>query len=394
MGIEHPKIGETQRGKDIGKPKGQHRRLFIWHPCQYCNIPRWVLYRNNTPQHLSCRKCGNKIGHTKLKRIKNTGTNSLPPQINEIRRGFELGKTNTTSERLYIYLLCPNCHTAKWFQYENSRSKHSLCFKCSHIEIGKKSKGIRRNNRPLITHAPLINEIRYGNEIGRRASQKYQYVECPDCKKTRWICYPVHNKRGHRCQPCAQIGLIQKSSISNTRKCLKCHNTYPATRDYFYKDSKSLLGITKTCRQCKMEINRKKSRKKMSTPQGKISNAMSCRIRESLTTGKGGKHWESIVGYTLEELIQHLESQFKDGMNWSNYGNKTGMWSIDHIIPISAHCYRSIYDRDFKRCWGLSNLRPLYHIDNMRKHDKVYKPFQPSLPLGINERKATYAINT
>ena len=33
-----------------------------------------------------------------------------------------------------------------------------------------------------------------------------------------------------------------------------------------------------------------------------------------------------MAGFTLGALIQHLESQFYDGMSWDNYGE----WHIDH----------------------------------------------------------------
>ena len=42
-------------------------------------------------------------------------------------------------------------------------------------------------------------------------------------------------------------------------------------------------------------------------------------------------HYFDVLKYTPEELISHLEKQFKDGMTWDNYGIKG--WHIDHIIP-------------------------------------------------------------
>jgi len=36
-------------------------------------------------------------------------------------------------------------------------------------------------------------------------------------------------------------------------------------------------------------------------------------------------------------------------------------------------------DMDFKRCWALSNLQPLWAADNFSKHAKLKKPFQPSM---------------
>jgi hypothetical protein len=40
---------------------------------------------------------------------------------------------------------------------------------------------------------------------------------------------------------------------------------------------------------------------------------------------------------------------------------------------VCVDCY------DFKRAWALSNLQPLWAIDNQRKSAKLAAPFQPSL---------------
>lgn len=82
--------------------------------------------------------------------------------------------------------------------------------------------------------------------------------------------------------------------------------------------------------------------------------------------GKGGKSWQQLVGYSAEQLKRHLERQFTAGMNWENYGE----WHVDHILPASSFKYSSADEDDFKSCWALTNLRPLWSIDNIRKRDQ------------------------
>lgn len=74
-----------------------------------------------------------------------------------------------------------------------------------------------------------------------------------------------------------------------------------------------------------------------------------------------------MVDYTVEELRAHLERQFLRGMGWHNAGE----WHIDHIIPVSSFNYTSPDDLEFKRCWALANLRPLWGRDNIRKSNRV-----------------------
>lgn len=77
-------------------------------------------------------------------------------------------------------------------------------------------------------------------------------------------------------------------------------------------------------------------------------------------------HYFDILGYTPEELIVHLEKQFNDGMNWDNYGE----WHIDHIKPISSFVFESSEDEEFKKCWSLDNLQPMWGLENIRKGNK------------------------
>lgn len=71
----------------------------------------------------------------------------------------------------------------------------------------------------------------------------------------------------------------------------------------------------------------------------------------------------SIIGYGIDELMEHLEGLFTEGMTWDNYGE----WHVDHIKPMSSFSFKSVDDIEFKECWKLSNLQPLWGEDNLSK---------------------------
>ncbi len=77
---------------------------------------------------------------------------------------------------------------------------------------------------------------------------------------------------------------------------------------------------------------------------------------------------EFILGYTLNDLMSHIEKQFTAKMNWSNQGS---VWHLDHIYPCSKLKYKSVHDNSFKKLWSLKNLRPLCKIENMKKFNKI-----------------------
>jgi hypothetical protein len=90
-------------------------------------------------------------------------------------------------------------------------------------------------------------------------------------------------------------------------------------------------------------------------------------IYHSLRANKAGRHWETLVGYTINDLKKHLEAKFVNGMNWSNLGK----WHIDHKIPKSFFLYEKPEDTEFQMCWALDNLQPLWAKDNYTKSSKI-----------------------
>ncbi len=102
-------------------------------------------------------------------------------------------------------------------------------------------------------------------------------------------------------------------------------------------------------------------------PRINLNTRMSVSVRRFLKYGKGRHSWQELVGYSLDELKQHIESQFEEGMSWDIF--LQGKIHIDHIIPVSFFNFSSYNDDEFKKCWSLSNLRPLWADDNIRKSD-------------------------
>ncbi len=114
-------------------------------------------------------------------------------------------------------------------------------------------------------------------------------------------------------------------------------------------------------------------------PKQRLRQAISGGVRKSIKSGKNGRSWESLVGYTIKELKAHLELQFRRGMTWDNYGSK---WHIDHIRPVSSFSFSSPGDPEFKECWSLWNLQPMWAKKNISKGAKCKKPPLPLLSEG------------
>ena len=74
-----------------------------------------------------------------------------------------------------------------------------------------------------------------------------------------------------------------------------------------------------------------------------------------------------LIGCSVPEARDHLESQFEPWMSWDNYGSGKGKWCIDHIIRVSSI---DIFDEDeVKRIFHYKNMRPLCFVKNSADMD-------------------------
>jgi len=178
--------------------------------------------------------------------------------------------------------------------------------------------------------------------------------------------------RNERCKNCRSEDTILWNEMhrEQMRKCVR--HWQKANPE---KQKEATRNWAKNHPEKMREIIKRANKKRLSEPKGILSGRMSAGIRGSIRGNKRGRHWETLVNYSLDELKRHLEKQFIDEMSWENMG----LWHIDHIIPISIFNFKTTEDYDFKRCWALKNLQPMWASENDKKHNKIEHPFQPSL---------------
>ena len=118
-------------------------------------------------------------------------------------------------------------------------------------------------------------------------------------------------------------------------------------------------------------------------PAYKLIKRMRTRTRKVLKgIYKEGKVWkgkklsiyEKLCISSGNELKEHIEAQWEEGMNWENYGKDRKGWVVDHHIPIAF--YKNNFDllnnlEIQKKAFGKDNLKPMWWLDNARKSAKL-----------------------
>jgi hypothetical protein len=111
----------------------------------------------------------------------------------------------------------------------------------------------------------------------------------------------------------------------------------------------------------------------IATSKGRLDRFFRRALRRRLDAGVSRSSDEifAILGYTLDDLMRHIERQFGKGMTWGNYGLGDGKWHIDHIRPLASFSYESPQCPEFRAAWALSNLQPLWQRENLKKGAKI-----------------------
>jgi len=199
-------------------------------------------------------------------------------------------------------------------------------------------------------------------------------------------------KRCFKCGKRKKLHLFkkQKCNKDGLGPCKKCHNKESRkykrknvkklskqSVEYYHKSEKRRKWHKKYMRRYR-KINKKKllrqgkeyhNKRIKEDIQYKLLNnlrkRLSAVIRNKWKSGSAIKD----LGCSVEDLKWWLEFWWEDGMNWDNYGKKKGQWSIDHIKPLSKF---DLTDRNqLLEVCNYRNLQPLWHIDNMRKGNKI-----------------------
>lgn len=131
---------------------------------------------------------------------------------------------------------------------------------------------------------------------------------------------------------------------------------YTKNKDYYESHRKAISS---------RKLNRKLER--MSTDiHFKLTENLRCRTRYALKKSSKCASTKTLIGCSVEELKQYLESKFQPGMSWDNWSPRG--WHIDHIRPCSSF---DLSDPDQQRqCFHYTNLQPLWWKDNLSKGSK------------------------
>ena len=174
--------------------------------------------------------------------------------------------------------------------------------------------------------------------------------------------------------------------------CNSCNIEKPFSE--FSKRSLSKDGLQHGCKSCRNELkkkyydkdkqrervnrwrrenlekfreskNRYQKHKRETEPLFKLKHNLTNRTVSAFKHKRWNKNTKTqkMLGADYNTVKNHIESRFKNGMTWDNYGE----WQIDHIIPLAS----AKTEQELIQLCHYTNLQPLWFEENISKGNKI-----------------------
>ena len=184
----------------------------------------------------------------------------------------------------------------------------------------------------------------------------------------------METKKCSKCGEVKELGEFHKMAASRDGHrpvCKSCSKKYrqenkekikQQNKQYYQENKEKMKQYNKKYYQENKEKKNQYAKKYyqeryQSDPVFRLAMLVRTRTREAL---KGIRVSScKYLGCTWDELRDHLESQFTDGMTWDNMGE----WHHDHIKPLAT----AKTTEDVIRLSHYTNLRPLWAEENLSR---------------------------
>lgn len=321
----------------------------------------------NVKSERSCKQCGVNVGkgkqicpkcresNKKAREIGKVGFNHLPVVLN-FRRDEDV---NPIEKRCTI---CDKWLALSSFNKRKDTASGCKAF-CKDCERSRTTAIRASNPKPI----PVLRSFKCevcNNDFQSLRKSKYCSKDCAGSTKrenNRRKFNSIHVAINAACKRCGEIKSLDEFEWDRQPSQFKIRP-----------------WVCSSCKEARFKNNIKRGNaKRRMNPKYKVRKAVSKRFHEIMSTVRNGGtlRLSDLMGCSTSFLRSHLESQFKRGMKWENYGTK---WQVDHILPCSSFDHSDI--NQVKKCWHYSNLRPLCAIENNLKSDKIIT-CQPELLL-------------
>lgn len=184
------------------------------------------------------------------------------------------------------------------------------------------------------------------SEFNNSNTNRFKFGKTPWCKE----CAKAYTKEYTERNKAARKAYNKQYKLDN-KECLSLYNR-EYLKKYYLKNKDKLISKS----SCYTKIRSKND------PLFRIARNLRRRLNNALRGSSKSEKTLQLLGCPIDFLKIHLESRFRSGMTWENYGK---VWHIDHIKPLSK--FNLLNEFELKECCNYLNLQPLFAKENLQK---------------------------
>ncbi len=195
------------------------------------------------------------------------------------------------------------------------------------------------------------------NEFGKHPGHKDGFrTICKSCKKVTKKLWEEKNKES-RSEKARQWREANPDFSKNYRK-ENADYIRQLSKEYYAANKEKLLKKSRDYENTQLETN----------PLFKFKTGVRHLLYNAFRRTLEGryrksKRTEEMLGCTLMEFAAYIESQFKPGMTFENYGK----WHLDHRLALAT----AKTEEDIIRLNHYTNFQPLWAEENLEKGAKI-----------------------
>lgn len=282
--------------------------------------------------------------------------------------------------------VCKTCKVEKPLdQFPINRSSKGVyyrgqCRPCFYARHGRQARPVREVAEPEITAKACVTcgKVKpvksFRAQRDKRRGKTYVHDQCRACWKP--ASRTTEGRRQERALAAIRLGKPYRAAGRHgSRKTIRklqvmlCLEAHRAWREWIMSRAPdaevAAIYADKPWANPRLSKTERYRLRVQADPEFALVQRMRRRLRKAIWGKVSPGTFQETFGYTPADLKAHLEERFAPGMSWHNMGE----WHIDHIIPVAA--FDQTDPDQFRRCWALSNLQPLWGPENCSKGAKM-----------------------
>ena len=203
----------------------------------------------------------------------------------------------------------------------------------------------------------------------RKGNKDGLHIYCKECVHKQHEKYDTNHKNERKISKQLYYQSNREKILNQIKESRPLGSRNEYLKQYYIKNKLKMDHHShEYCKTHRKQIN-KWCREYYKDPSKRIARNMYNRVRIAIFTQLALKSQKTtnLCGCTWEELVAHIEKQFKPGMSWENYGRYENKWSIDHIIPCDK--FDLTKSEEQAKCFHYTNLQPLWANENSSKRN-------------------------